>query len=142
MITLENQTDFDISIKPLETIASHLSTREVELILTDNKTICDLNNTHRGKNYPTDVLSFPLEAPLPHMPLGTVVISIDFAISQSQELGCTTQEEIALLFLHGMLHLVGFDHETDAGEMAAKEEELAKYFGLNQPLIQRTQGDT
>ncbi|HHO42334.1 MAG TPA: rRNA maturation RNase YbeY [Epsilonproteobacteria bacterium] len=141
MITIDNQIDFDFDTKLIETIASHLSIHEIEVVLTNNETICNLNKVHRGKDYPTDVLSFPLETPMAHMPLGSIVISIDFATSQAKEHGHSIDDEIALLFLHGMLHLLGFDHEKDNGEMASKEEELATFFQLQKTLIQRTKGE-
>ncbi|MEO1923813.1 MAG: rRNA maturation RNase YbeY, partial [Nautiliaceae bacterium] len=86
---------------------------------------------------PTDVLSFPLEN-IPGMPLGSIVISIDTAKKGAKEFGHSIENEIKLLFIHGLLHLLGYDHEIDNGEMRAKEEEIIKKFNLPQSLIIRT----
>ncbi len=137
MIDLENQTTVEIDITLLEQIQQTLTSKECELILTDNPTIQELNKTHRNIDKPTDVLSFPLEFDLPHMPLGSIVISVDYAQEKAKEFNHTLEEEITLLFIHGLLHLLGFDHEVDKGEHRAKEEELIKAFNLPNSLIVR-----
>jgi probable rRNA maturation factor len=95
---------------------------EVELLLTDNKQIQELNKTYREKDYATDVLSFPEEAESPssELPrsLGQIVISIEKTKEQAEELGQTFMEELRFLFTHGVLHLLGFDH------MEPEEEKL------------------
>ena len=139
MIELNNQTEHDFSIKQAEQIASTLSKRDIELILCDDNTIQNINKEYRETNGPTDVLSFPLEGELEHMPLGSIVISVDKINEKSMELGHTPQDELALLFIHGLLHLLGYDHETDAGEMRAKERELIEQFMLPESLIIRTE---
>jgi len=137
MIDLENQTTVEIDTTLLEQIQQTLTSKECELILTDNPTIQELNKTHRNIDKPTDVLSFPLEFDLPHMPLGSIVISVDYAQKKANEFNHTLEEEITLLFIHGLLHLLGFDHEVDKGEHRAKEEELIKAFNLPNSLIVR-----
>ena len=144
MIDLDNQTDLNIDLSKLEKIADALTNREVELIITDDETIQSLNSEHRGKASSTDVLSFPLETPFTEqsifdMPLGSIVISENYVVQKSKELGHTLQDELSLLFIHGMLHLLGFDHEKDAGEMRAREKELIEAFDLPQSLIVRTE---
>lgn len=139
MIELDNQTEHDFSIKQVEQIASTLSKRDIELILCDDNTIQNINKEYRETNSPTDVLSFPLEGELEHMPLGSIVISVDKISEKSMELGHTPQDELTLLFIHGLLHLLGYDHETDAGEMRAKERELIEQFMLPESLIIRTE---
>ena len=144
MIDLDNQTDLNIELSKLEKIADALTNREIELIITDDETMQSLNSEHRGKASSTDVLSFPLETPFTEqsifdMPLGSIVISKSYVIKKSQELGHTLQDELSLLFIHGMLHLLGFDHETDDGEMRAREKELIEQFDLPQSLIVRTE---
>ncbi len=136
MIVVDNrmQSEYDISL--LERIAETLSDKEVELVLTDNEEIRLLNEQYRGIDKATDVLSFPLED-VAHMPLGTVVISIDKVKEKAQELGHSEEAELALLFIHGMLHLLGYDHEVDDGEMRRKEENLIKAFHLPDSLILR-----
>ncbi len=138
-ITLENQTDFPFVLEGLEDIANFLTQREIELILCDNNTIKQINAEYRGKDMPTDVLSFPLEGDFAMQPLGTIIISADMVFQKAKELGHTPQEECSLLFIHGLLHLLGYDHEKDDGEMRAREEELIKTFNLPESLIVRTQ---
>lgn len=137
MIDFENQTPLEIDISLLEQIQQTLTSKECELILTDNSTIQKLNKTHRNIDKPTDVLSFPLEFDLPHMPLGSIIISVDYAQEKAKEFNHTLEEEITLLFIHGLLHLLGYDHEVDQGEHRDKEEELIKTFHLPKSLIVR-----
>lgn len=137
MIDFENQTPLEIDISLLEQIQQTLTSKECELILTDNSTIQKLNKTHRNIDKPTDVLSFPLEFDLPHMPLGSIIISVDYAQEKAKEFNHTLEEEITLLFIHGLLHLLGYDHEVDQGEHRNREEELIKTFHLPKSLIVR-----
>jgi probable rRNA maturation factor len=96
---------------------------ELSILLTDDETIHKLNAEHRGKRRPTDVLAFPLiepeRTPLATVgdgPLGDVVISLDTAQRQASGRGHDLLEEVRLLLAHGVLHLVGYDHGTDAQE--------------------------
>lgn len=144
MIDLDNQTTLAVDLEALEKIADTLSNKEVELIITDDATIQELNAEHRGKNNPTDVLSFPMEAPFTEqsifgMPLGSIIIAESFVKDKAAEFGHTVQDELSLLFIHGMLHLLGFDHETDHGEMRMREKELIEEFDLPNSLIVRTE---
>ncbi len=144
MIDLDNQTTLAVDLEALEKIADALSNKEVELIITDDATIQKLNAEHRGKNKPTDVLSFPMEAPFTEqsifgMPLGSIIIAESFVKEKAAEFGHSTQDELSLLFIHGMLHLLGFDHENDHGEMRMREKELIEAFDLPKSLIVRTE---
>jgi probable rRNA maturation factor len=144
IIVLENQTDLTINIDTLEEIAQSLTAREIELIVTDNKMMQELNSKYRSKNKATDVLSFPIdttygEETIPGIPLGSIVISADLVKEISAELGHNAQDELSLLFIHGLLHLLGFDHEVDNGEMRAKEKEIIQAFSLPSSLIIRTE---
>jgi len=144
IIDLENQTDLTINIDILEEIAQSLTTREIELIVTDNKTIQELNSEHRAKNKVTDVLSFPInttfgEEAIPGMPLGSIVISADLVKEKATEFGHNAEDELSLLFIHGLLHLLGFDHEVDNGEMRDKEKDIIETFALPSSLIVRTE---
>ena len=144
MIDLDNQTTLAVNIKALEKIAQTLSTKEVELIITDDATMQELNAEHRGKDSTTDVLSFPIEAPFTEqsifgMPLGSIIIAESFVKEKAAEFGHSIQDELSLLFIHGMLHLLGFDHEDDNGEMRAREKELIEQFELPKSLIVRTE---
>jgi len=142
IIELENQTDLEVDLKRLEKIATSLTTRSIELVIIDNEEMQELNREHRGKDKPTDVLSFPLETPFTEqpifrLPLGSIVISADLVREKAKEFGHTEDDELSLLFIHGLLHLLGYDHETDNGEMRARERELIEIFGLPSSLIIR-----
>ncbi|MFH0709018.1 MAG: rRNA maturation RNase YbeY [Pseudomonadota bacterium] len=139
MIDLDNRTDKNYNFALLEQIADTLSVREIELILTDNDEIAQINREFRGIDKATDVLSFPSD-PFPNAPLGSIIISVDKVQSVAKEIGHTPDNEIALLFIHGMLHLLGYDHEVDSGEMRERERELVNEFNLPLSLIVRTQG--
>ncbi|NPA04285.1 MAG: rRNA maturation RNase YbeY [Epsilonproteobacteria bacterium] len=133
---IENRSDLELPLKLLEKIAKELNAKELELIILSDEEIQELNHKFRGINKPTDVLSFPLQQVAGAM-LGSVVISADNVKRVAKELGHSPQEEVALLFIHGVLHLLGFDHEKDEGEMRKKEEELIKKFNLPKSLIVR-----
>jgi len=139
LIDLINETNLLVDTDLLEKIAEDLTQRQIELIITDNQGIAALNREHRDKNEPTDVLSFPMGDSIPHTPLGMIVISKDFVKEKAQEFGHTDQEELTLLFIHGLLHLIGFDHETDEGQMRHKEEVLINAWHLPKSLIVRTE---
>lgn len=99
---------------------------ELSLLLCDDREIHALNKRHRRKNKPTDVLAFAMQEGTP-MPrgrrlLGDVVISLDTARRQAQEFGRPLWDEVTLLLAHGLLHLVGYDHQTDAEEARMNRE--------------------
>jgi len=137
MIDYDNQTDLKIDISPLNKIVEELTLKDIELILVKNDEIQNLNKEHRDIDKATDVLSFPLEYDLPNMPLGSIVISVDFVEDKAKEFNHSFNDELTLLFIHGLLHLLGFDHEVDDGEHRAKEEELIKKYNLPDSLIVR-----
>ncbi len=144
IIDLDNQTKLTVDVERLEKIADSFTQREIELIITDNDSIAKLNASYRDKDQPTDVLSFPVEnhfngQMLHGMPLGSIVISADFVKEKAETFGHTYQDELSLLFIHGLLHLLGFDHETDQGEMRKKEKAVIESFGLPSSLIIRTE---
>jgi probable rRNA maturation factor len=104
--------------------------REVTIVFVADAAIKKLNRQFRGKDYATDVLSFPaqqeeFEQEL-KTSLGEVVISLDRAAAQAKENGLTFTHEVEQLILHGLLHLCGYDHETDNGEMNRLELKLRK----------------
>ena len=111
------------------------SEMEFGIVLVDDCTIQDLNLRYRQKDAPTDVLAFAMECPSlqtedggPPRMLGEVVISVETARRQSEERDRTVKKEVAILLIHGILHLVGFDHEEAREErrMKRKERELIK----------------
>ncbi len=103
-------------------------------LITDDAELRRLNKQFRGKNEATDVLSFPSAD---HERLGEIAISYDRAREQAAALGHRTEDEIRILMLHGLLHLLGMDHETDRGEMARIEARWRRRLGLPAGLIER-----
>lgn len=114
---------------------------EVSLVLSDDSYIHQLNRQYRGKDCPTDVLSFALnegeepeviDGPEENL-LGDIIISIETAVRQAQEYGHSLEREMAFLVLHGMLHLLGYDHETeeDRNEMRQEEEYVLEQLGIH-----------
>ncbi|EDZ62692.1 putative metalloprotease [Sulfurimonas gotlandica GD1] len=139
MIELDNRTSLNVDEAFLNKIASIFTDKEIELIITSKDEIKEINKEHRNIDAPTDVLSFPY-VEMPMSPLGSIVISSAHVEELSRELGHTQDDELALLFIHGLLHLLGFDHEVDTGEMREEEARLIKEFDLPKSLIIRTQG--
>jgi probable rRNA maturation factor len=110
---------------------------EVEVLLTSDAAIKRLNRDFRGKNKPTDVLSFPAPEEIARRHAGDLAISLDTAARQAESFGHSLGEEVRVLMLHGLLHLKGMDHEVDSGEMAAREVELRRELRLPATLIER-----
>jgi probable rRNA maturation factor len=99
------------------------------VVFVSDRKMRELNNDFRGKNATTDVLSFPFEADEFEANtnfLGDIVISVEQAAKQAAENDLTLETEIKQLILHGVLHLCGYDHETDKGEMNRRELELRR----------------
>ena len=113
-----------IGIADATVAAAGHSGREVSVTITNDRRLHELNRRYRGKNKPTDVLSFPYDEP--EGPIGDVVISVDRAAAQALEKGHGLQRELEILVLHGSLHVCGFDHETDNGEMDRIEQRLRR----------------
>jgi probable rRNA maturation factor len=109
----------------------------VSVLITGNSTMHRLNLCFRGKNRATDVLSFQATAPAKGF-AGDIAISLDIAERNARLLGHSVADEVRILILHGMLHLAGYDHENDKGEMAKKEIVLRRRFALATSLIERS----
>lgn len=109
----------------------------VEVLLAGDRTLRRLNREFRGKDKATDVLSFPAAEQLAAEHAGDLAISLETAGRQAKEHGHSLRDEVRVLMLHGLLHLHGMDHETDRGEMAAREAELRKRLRLPSGLIAR-----
>ena len=139
MIELDNRTSLDVNEKLLAHITKTLTTKDIELIITTDDEIRAINNEHRNIDKSTDVLSFPYED-MPMSPLGSIVISASHVEEKAKEFSHKNDDELSLLFIHGLLHLLGYDHEVDNGEMREKEKELIEQFNLPKSLIIRTQG--
>ena len=109
----------------------------VSVLVTSSRELRGLNHRFRGKNKPTDVLSFPAMPGLLRGFAGDVAISADIAARNARRLGHTVAEEIRILTLHAVLHLAGYDHEHDDGAMERKEARLRRSLGLPVGLIER-----
>ena len=107
---------------------------EVNIRVTTNRELQELNRRFRKENQPTDVLSFPSETP---KLAGDIAISGEIAAANAAEMGHSPQTELKVLILHGLLHLAGYDHETDDGEMRTRETTLRRKLGLPVGVIER-----
>ena len=127
--------------RALALAGAHLGTEvSVSVVLVDDEAITDLNRDHRGLASPTDVLSFAqLEGEdmgdLPEgepLPLGDIVISLERCLAQAADYGHSFERELGFLTAHGVLHLLGWDHQTPEEEaaMMAKTEEILAGLGL------------
>lgn len=114
---------------------------EVTVLLTTDASIRRLNRQFRGKNKATDVLSFPAAA-MAGDEVGDVAISVQTALRQGTACGHSLSVELKVLILHGLLHLAGYDHETDEGQMAKRERALRAKLRLPPGLIERVEGNT
>ena len=114
----------------------------VSVALVSDSRVRELNKTYRRKDYATDVLSFPNtsnpQSPIPNPFLGDIVIARGVARRQAREARHSEQTELRVLALHGLLHLLGYDHEQDAGRMQRVERRLRRKGGLHEGLIERT----
>jgi probable rRNA maturation factor len=110
----------------------------VDVLLTTDRTLRELNRSFRGKDKPTDVLSFPAPPAFAKKHAGDLAISIETAARQAKAFAHPTQDEVKILILHGLLHLAGEDHEADSGEMATREAALRRELHLPATLIERT----
>lgn len=114
----------------------------VNVLVTSSAAIRSLNRQFRNQNKATDVLSFPYGSPTTELRkrpklAGDIAISADIARQNSVRLGHPVAQEIKILALHGILHLAGFDHERDNGQMARKEADLRRALRLPVALIER-----
>lgn len=111
---------------------------EVDVVVTTNRQMRQLNRQFRKKDKPTDVLSFPADSVPGSTLAGEIAISVDIARQNGRVLGHGTISELKILVLHGVLHLAGYDHETDSGQMARMEQKLRRELRLPDGLIERT----
>ncbi len=109
----------------------------VNVLVTGSRAIWSLNRRFRGQDKPTDVLSFVPQPGFVNGFAGDIAISAEIAKQNARRLGHSAAKEIKILVLHGVLHLAGYDHERDHGEMAAKEANLRQSLGLPLGLIER-----
>jgi probable rRNA maturation factor len=115
---------------------------EVTIALVSDARMRTLNRSFRGRDYATDVLSFPSapgdRSPAERAYLGDIVVATGVAKRQADAAGHPVSTELKVLALHGLLHLLGYDHETDDGLMARVEARLRRRAGLAEGLIART----
>jgi probable rRNA maturation factor len=129
----------------LERLLSPAARGEAALAIASDTTVRRLNRTYRGIDRVTDVLSFPAGEPAepgaaaPRF-LGDVIIARGVAARQARAAGHSTATELRVLGLHGLLHLLGYDHERDEGQMARLEQRLRRRGGLRASLIEREHG--
>jgi probable rRNA maturation factor len=109
-------------------------TGPVDILISGDRRLQELNRRFRRKNRPTDVLSFPRAQG------GDIAISFEIAQQNARHYGHSPAAELKILILHGMLHLAGHDHETDHGRMAGIEARLRTQLGLPGSLIDRAHG--
>ncbi len=137
---------------PVEQFARKLQSgiargRAFDCLITNDSELRRLNREFRGKDAVTDVLSFPV-ADVGRVPwparvrqtpprLGDIAVSLARARAQARAFGHSVEQEIQILMLHGVLHLLGMDHETDAGRMARAEKRWRAALGLPNGLIER-----
>lgn len=125
--------EFSGFVAALSAFVDEVSQRHFSVAFVSDRRMKELNNLFRDKESTTDVLSFPNE-PDEFEPdknnLGDIVISVEQAQKQAAENGLSLEAEIKQLILHGVLHLCGYDHETDDGEMNARELELRDRLGI------------
>jgi probable rRNA maturation factor len=115
---------------------------KVNVLVTGSSAMRALNARFRGKNRPTDVLSFPfgeVEGESTAIFAGEIAISADIAAQNAARLGHSVASEVKVLVLHGILHLAGMDHERDNGAMARKEGNLRRVLRLPITLTERAQ---
>ena len=107
------------------------------ILISSNHEVRQLNRRYRQMDQPTDVLSFPAVS---KDFLGDIAISSEIAARNAGKLGHSVETELRILILHGLLHLAGYDHERDNGEMEAREFALRREFKLPAGLLERTHG--
>jgi probable rRNA maturation factor len=146
---LNRQRAVRVSVPPLEKFLARVQTRlriapeSLSVALVTNNAIAKWNSSYRGKSKPTDVLSFPAVTPDEPAPalaprkksaastyLGDIAIAPAVARENARRFGRTFDAEIRILILHGVLHLMGYDHETDNGQMERRERILRRELGI------------
>lgn len=135
----EKQIDTKLIENVIEETSNYLNVEEslVSIVLTDNKRIHEINKVYRNVDAPTDVISFafqdePLNPSSDLTNLGEIYISLEKASSQAQEYNHSFERELSFLTVHGLLHLLGYDHmnETDEKEMFDLQDKILKNLGI------------
>jgi probable rRNA maturation factor len=147
-ILIDNQQEERLATAPLhkktEQILNALGCddHEISIVITDDVQVRELNRTYRGKDKPTNVLSFPMQegefSDITPGLLGDVVISLDTAGAEAQAAEITTDERMSQLLIHGILHLIGFDHELGENQAREMEEKSLELLRIIEPNINLT----
>ena len=111
---------------------------QVNVLLTSSAEMKALNRRFRGNDKATDVLSFPAKSAFQKHFAGEIAIAVEIAAQNAIALGHSPAQEVKILVLHGLLHLRGYDHECDNGQMAKREKQLRSKLHLPLGLIERT----
>jgi len=136
---LNHQKKVTLALRPLEHFLAKslnelkLTPHSAAIAFVTDREIARLNKTYRKKNKPTDVLSFPAQSakrPNKNNFLGDIAIAPAVARRYAKKNGRSLQNQICVLILHGLLHLLGYDHETDRGQMDRVEHKLRRKLGL------------
>ena len=109
----------------------------INVMITSSRELRALNRRYRGKDEPTDVLSFPSTSRIATGSAGDIAISAAIAAQNARHYGHSASEELKILMLHGILHLAGYDHERDNGRMDRNEQRFRRALGLPDSLIAR-----
>lgn len=138
---LDAHTESTIQHVLAQAMPSHCSHVEVSVVLCDDGFIQDLNRDYRHKDSPTNVLSFPqtepdeIESPMPALHLGDIIVSFDTMQREAEEQGKNFRDHYTHMLVHGCLHLLHYDHETDedAEEMEALEIDILSRLDIKNP---------
>jgi probable rRNA maturation factor len=123
--------------RPAQKRATVLPPSRIDVVIAANPEIRRLNREFRGQDKPTDVISFPIAEPSHGAIEGDIAISASIAAANARRLGHSLADEVKILILHGMLHLAGYDHESDRGQMSQLEAGLRRVLQLPGTLIER-----
>jgi probable rRNA maturation factor len=139
MVTVKNQTENSINLKKITDLCNFVAIqrgvkKKVNLYLVDNESIKELNYKFFNKDKPTNVISFPEEGD--KKTLGEIVISVDYCNSETKETGLTQEELIIFYFIHGLLHLLGYEHIYGGKEEKRMRQEELKLFKKCFPEIE------
>lgn len=139
MVTVKNQTDFDINLERIIELSNFIAKekgvkKKVSLYIVDNNTIKDLNRKFFKKDKPTNVISFPEYDDRKN--LGEIVISIEYCKLEMEETGFNIEELITFYFIHGLLHLLGYEHIYGGKEEKKMRNEEIRLFKKCFPEIE------
>ena len=153
-IEIQNECEYGISVDRLRQAAETVLSRHavdpatsMTIVIASNKAVANLNRQFRDVDAPTDVLSFPADAPPVDIPgeppyLGDLVIAYPYALEQARREGHDPDDSFALLVVHGSLHLLGYDHDTPERrtQMWAAQEEALVALGISPEIVPQFEG--